>query len=353
MGINFQVVFLVIVGSLAIWSCWLMLARVDSIQSLPISTPQIPQKEEVTTNISLAYWYEPSSQIKNCEILKYTLKYAPQCGEEIKKVYPLLITGTGRVGTMFASQQLRRAGYDISHDNERVGKFGAAAWPLAIRETNAVDRFKYGSGGYAIPNFAHALGSQFFGTAPSARFAVILQQTRHPLATIASRADRVGMMYAPISYSNPHLFRDVLHYAPSFPPQSELQAWYNDRHNSHEWNTEKRLRVALFHYVFFNEWVNAYADATYQVEHFDLQRIILFAQLGKIQHSHSIRHLLSLPHHNNKIKKQPARYQYNKERPNHHAAKYISRNLTWADLRRVSPFVASRAQDLAQSFGYL
>ena len=30
-----------------------------------------------------------------------------------------------------------------------------------------------------------------------------------------------------------------------------------------------RLRVALFHYVFWNDWVNAYADWTYKLEDFD------------------------------------------------------------------------------------
>ena len=41
-----------------------------------------------------------------------------------------------------------------------------------------------------------------------------------------------------------------------------------------------RLRVALFHYVFWNDWVKAYADWTYKVEEFDVAQIARRASLG-------------------------------------------------------------------------
>ena len=91
--------------------------------------------------------------------------------------------------------------------------------PLAIRETGEYDRAAHNTSGYALPNFARApLGAAFHGARARARFRVVAHQTRHPLKTVLSRANRVGMMYAPVAYSNPYLFRDVLGHAPGFPP---------------------------------------------------------------------------------------------------------------------------------------
>ena len=84
-------------------------------------------------------------------------------------------------------------------------------------------------------------------------------------------------------YSDPLLFRDGLGYCPGFPPGGELEAWRRDRRaveGGAPWTPEMRLRVALFHYVFWNDWVNAYADWTYKVEEFDADEIARRASLG-------------------------------------------------------------------------
>ena len=83
-------------------------------------------------------------------------------------------------------------------------------------------------------------------------------------------------MVSPWVYSDPLLFRDGLGYCPGFPPVVEFAAWREDRtaeKRGASWTPEMRLRVALFHYVFWNDWVNAYADWTYKLKDFDAQEI--------------------------------------------------------------------------------
>ena len=169
----------------------------------------------------------------------------------------------------------------------------------------------------------------------TARFGLVLHQTRHPLKTVLSRANRVGMMYAPLAYSNPHLFRDALRYAPSFPPEAELAAWRADRENEDGWPAAKRLRVALFHYVFWNDWVAAYADAQIKIEDFDVATVA--ARAG-----------LKTP------KSDPAKRRRRppKTDANHHDLAPDLANVTWADIEAVSPFVWARATALARSHGY-
>lgn len=269
-----------------------------------------------------------------CAVLRWTLKLAPECGDAGKPVFPLLITGTGRSGTLFASETLRAKGYDIAHDNQPVGKHGAAAWPLALRETG---RGNENTTGYAFAGFAQdRLQRSLLGPGATARFAVVLHQVREPLSCIASRADRIGRMVAPIAYSNPHLFRDVLRYAPCFPPSDELQSWYADRADKHTWTLAKRLRVALFHYVFWNDFVDAYADHTYRVEDFDVDTIVRVARLGPPSEVIASR------------KKATGR----PPKRNHFATKFVPTNLSWADLAAVSPAVATCARRLARSYGY-
>ena len=228
---------------------------------------------------------------------------------------------TGRSGTRFAAKTLTARGYDVAHDDARVGRVGAASWPLAIRE-----------GVYQLPNFA-TINSGFRGPNPRWRVRRVFHQTRDPLRTVLSRANSVGMMVSPWSYSDPLLFRDGLGHCPGFPPASELEAWRRDRRAVESgWTPEMRLRVALFHYVFWNDWVRAYADWTYRVEDFDAEQIARRASLG------------------------PPRPP---TRPKPAAAAENSRDMdpalastTWSDLERISPVVWRRATRLAREFGY-
>jgi len=271
----------------------------------------------------------------SCALLRRTYKHAPRCGDRGPPAHAVLVTGTGRVGTQFARDALRAAGYDFSHDNEAVGRDGAASWALAIRETGHLDKPTFNTSGYELPNFSRGpVGAAFRGPGATARFGLVLHQTRHPLKTVLSRANRVGMMYAPLAYSNPHLFRDALMYAPSFPPEAELAAWRADRANKDGWPAAKRLRVALFHYVFWNDWVAAYADAQIRVEDFSVADVAARARLGA-------------PRSAARGRGRPP-----KTDANHHDLAPDLANVTWADIEAVSPFVWARATALARSHGY-
>ena len=260
----------------------------------------------------------------NCRILNSTLKFAPQCDSyDGSYIYPLLITGVGRSGTRFAAKTLTARGYDVAHDDARCGRVGAASWPLAIRE-----------GAYELPNFA-TINSGFRGPNPRWRFKHIFHQTRDPLRTILSRANSVGMMVSPWIYSDPLLFRDGLGYCPGFPPAAELEAWREDRtavEGGAPWTPDMRLRVALFHYVFWNDWVRAYADWTYKVEDFDADEIARRAAL--------------------RPPRPPARPKPAAAAENSRAMDPALASVTWADLERISPLVWRRATQLARQFGY-
>ena len=235
---------------------------------------------------------------------------------------------TGRSGTRFAAKTLTALGYDVAHDDARVGRVGASSWPLAIREGT------YHTRPYQLPNFA-TVNSGFRGPNPRWRFKHIFHQTRDPLRTILSRANSVGMMVSPWVYSDPLLFRDGLGYCPGFPPVVEFAAWREDRtaeKRGASWTPEMRLRVALFHYVFWNDWVNAYADWTYKLEDFDAQEIARRASLGP--------------------PRPPARPKPAAAAENSRAMDPALASITWADLERISPVVWRRATRLAREFGY-
>ena len=233
---------------------------------------------------------------------------------------------TGRSGTRFAAKTLTALGYDVAHDDARVGRVGASSWPLAIREGT------YHTRPYQLPNFA-TVNSGFRGPNPRWRFKHIFHQTRDPLRTILSRANSVGMMVSPWVYSDPLLFRDGLGHCPGFPPTPELEAWRRDRRAvENGWTSEMRLRVALFHYVFWNDWVKAYADWTYKVEEFDVEQIARRASLGP--------------------PRPPARPILAAAAENSRAMDPALASVTWADLERISPLVWRRATQLARQFGY-
>ena len=281
-----------------------------------------PQRDPVFTH---AVPRPPGRSTLNCRILNSTLKLSScDVNYDENYVYPLLITGVGRSGTRFAAKTLTALGYDVAHDDARCGRVGAASWPLAIREGMR----------YQLPNFA-TINSGFRGPNPRWRFRRVFHQTRDPLRTILSRANSVGMMVSPWSYSDPLLFRDGLGHCPGFPPAAELRAWREDRtavERGASWTPVRRLRVALFHYVFWNDWVRAYADWTYKVEEFDVEQIARRASLGP--------------------PRPPARPILAAAAENSRAMDPALERVTWSDLERISPVVWRRATRLAREFGY-
>ena len=117
----------------------------------------------------------------------------------------------------FTTGVLRAAGLDITHDNEPLGADGTVSWPLALRDGTAPSPGERRLPPYELPPFARAAlsssssssggdggggaailqyalaGCTSAGCArrplppPRARFAVVVLQTREPLASIGNR----------------------------------------------------------------------------------------------------------------------------------------------------------------------
>ena len=156
-------------------------------------------------------------------------------------------------------------------------------------------------------------------------------QVREPLSSIVSRANRIGMMYAPIAYSNPYMFR-LLGHAPSFPPPLELAAWRRAKAQD-DWTPSKRLMMASYHYVMWNEWVYAFADWTYQVEQVDL--LVICERAGLDCTSSKL-----------------DRASKTSTKTNHHDAKDELTGAGWPELCNATEFMCGRAKRLAGLFGY-
>ena len=149
--------------------------------SLPIK--QSLQNHDTSSNMNLIGAFK-----NDCSVLKHTFKNAPHCqsSSHSSHVYPLLVTGVGRSATKYMADELVALGAQVSHDNSEVGRHGAVAWPLAIRETGHLDPELYDDGelaghgmnGYELPSFLHNTARTVIGRNPSARFSIILHQVR-------------------------------------------------------------------------------------------------------------------------------------------------------------------------------
>lgn len=92
-----------------------------------------------------------ASDAPRCDVLLASTKVLPsRCADEegvrAQNVssggrLPLLITGTGRSGTKFATDLLQRMGRHISHDDTPPGPDGACSWVLAFKATRG--RFEH------------------------------------------------------------------------------------------------------------------------------------------------------------------------------------------------------------------
>ena len=224
----------------------------------------------------------------DCRLLRRTFKFSKSCDAPSSYVHPILITGVGRSATKYMADSLTRLGVQVSHDNTEVGRHGAVAWPLALRETGHLDPNDHGDGdmaghgvnGYELPSFLHDSARSVVGSLPRTRFELVFHQVREPLKCIVSRANRIGMMYSPIAYGNWKLFslllRDLLkipgiewsHPALRLlaPPTDTEQATYDATRRESSWTTSKRLTVALYHFVYWSAFIDLYADWTYRIE---------------------------------------------------------------------------------------
>jgi len=316
-----------------------------------------------------------------CSLLRRTFKHAPHCEDDARQlsgadeqplgassvrplhVYPLLVTGVGRSATKFMQESLTKLGGQISHDNTEVGRHGAVAWPLAVRETGHLDPAAHGCNGYELPSFLHDQARTVVGVHPKARFEKVFHQVREPLKCIVSRANRIGMMYSPIAYGNPSLFAlltadlrkesldppiastlELL----TPPPVDEVRAYGRSR-DVEGWPKDKRLLVALFHFVYWNAFIDLYADEVFRIEDTTAAQVCAMAP-SPLKESCS---------HEDQSESGGGNERGNakagggvSEKTNSHDLIDELTDTSWLDLCTLSPVMASRAQKLAKRYGY-
>ena len=92
------------------------------------------------------------------------------------------------------ADSLKALGLGFSHDNTEVGRHGAVAWPLAVRETGHLDPAAHGgTNGYELPSFLHDTASTAVGPDPRARFEQVFHQVPGGQALLVSRRTFVRM----------------------------------------------------------------------------------------------------------------------------------------------------------------
>lgn len=147
-------------------------------------------------------------------------------------------------------------------------------------------------------------------------------------------------MFAPIKYSNPDMFKELARGTTaviSYPPENEMAIFRAEKGNKN-WTPRKRLRVALWHYVFWNEWLDAWADYTVKVE-----------DLSGAQHLMALCGLIG----NNATAactQSPSKSTSTKINTREYIEELIG--VTWANLSAITPFMADRARALGESYGY-
>mmetsp|Transcript_49467 Transcript_49467/g.63439 ORF Transcript_49467/g.63439 Transcript_49467/m.63439 type:complete len:320 (-) Transcript_49467:200-1159(-) len=298
----------------------------------------------------------------DCALLKHTFKHAPHCKEPENRMhtYPLLITAIGRSATKYMQESLSLIGAQISHDNTEIGRHGAVAWPLAVRETGHLDPDEHeGCNGYELPSFLHDTASNAIGPNPRARFSLVFHQVRTPIKCITSRANRIGMMYSPIAYANPKLFKlltadfrtsnvivksegiEKSLYFLSEPSLKELEIFEVTRTIS-TWTREKRIIIALFHYVYWNSFIDLYADWIYRIEDTTVDMICR-------RTTDEMKNMLC-PKGMTTPTKQKSKVSDN---TNSHEIIDELANVDWKTLCELSPEMTLRAQQVSLRYGYL
>jgi hypothetical protein len=243
--------------------------------------------------------FTPSKESVFCDHVRLGLRYVPSCFDQRpSRLYPLLITGTGRSGTKYTMSVLRSLGYNISHDDaKRIGSDGAVAWPLAVK----------GRGPY--PKWASKPGK--------ARFRALIHQVRDPLASIPSRAAHIKPLLEPfVVAQTPEMKR----MAPAF------------RNNS--------MAVALLHYVTWNSLIEKqHPDFRFRVEH--LNSTILMTILRAAR--------LPLPKRDRPSFDEVLR-EANRATNSEHVKAH--EDVTWPGLFRIHSGLAQQAYDMAIRYGY-
>ena len=255
-----------------------------------------------------------------CDIVSRSSLYAPECSApgSMEKPRPLLITGTGRVGTTYVQKLLFSLGLDIRHDahddpscfnSQHCGLQGAVSWvhlytdagfQLAPKKSSDEQKVKRQSNNLsmAFPDQIYTENAEDnlvrycklpkWSWSPSGqRFRVVVHLVRDPLKSIQSRSNMnrrsiewIGTYVACVTDILPQYVldqkdlsrpvhwadaaREMFHHLP-------VSAAGGDRSTLHTSNL--KLLVSLRHFITWNSFAENIAQLRWRIEDFGYSSI--------------------------------------------------------------------------------
>jgi hypothetical protein len=288
-------------ASFVLVGCIVSFVAVSKVVSLPTGyahSKNLFQRAFLPNPLSPDH-YRPQPDSGFCENLRLGLRYVPSCFDSPPpRLYPLLITGTGRSGTKFTVSILRRLGYNVTHDDEeQIGSDGTVSWPLAVGP-----RASY-------PKWATQAGA--------ARFATLVHQVRDPLTSIPSRAAHIKPVFESFVSGN---CPEMNHMSPRF------------RNNS--------LAVSLLHYVTWHTLIEKQnPEIRFRIEELNTLTLIKILRAAK----------LPMPNGGPALVDKVLRHA-NRTTNSEHVQSH--RDVTWSELFGIHPGLAQQAYDMAVRYGY-
>ncbi len=249
---------------------------------------------------------------QRCRLLALSTRHSPECGQESSAapgspIYPLLVTGPGRSGTLHTATLLSTLGIRVSHDNRfdplRGGLRRTHAGPLRDGSVSWI---------YAFDDKNYPAWA---GDLNGARFRSVFMQMRHPLRVIASRAA------APLGHSSEEFVRRHV----------DMPA--------HRTTYAGDLHSALHYWIGWSGFLLKVADWTYRLEDgVDVPELCHRAGLPSCPSSSLVDRAIAT-----------AAAARAGSKANH--IEVSQRALTWDVLMRVDPHATQQARALACSYG--
>ncbi|KAL7545252.1 hypothetical protein ACHAWF_008602 [Thalassiosira exigua] len=263
-----------------------------------LSIPQVfldPRSVEVRTEKALPGG-DGTCELPSCSLVLQSRLFSERCGTA-PAGWPLLITGTPRSGTSFASEKLKELGMEMQNDwlsaNLRDGR---VSWIFAFEDSRA---------------YHHSSNSR------GLKFENVLRQVKEPLSSITS----LCVLPLATGYTQREC-DDFRKYVRRHTPARTM------RRKSLRFDEYFSARIILDFYLDWHTFLNKLRLPTYQVENVDFRDVIELAGLGQYYHENG------------------------KEVSTSHNSREHRESFTWQELYTIDPVVAAEVWELAHAFGY-